>query len=109
MKLKDFQNIIDEWHLRIWASAFFFAAILWLFVISEQTYSHIIEVPIEIRNIKEGKTLREGDVDLIADVRFRATGRAFLWAFIFRPISEFKLVLDIEQISTDYDFILNDY
>jgi len=109
MKLKDFQNIIEEWHLRIWAGAFFFAAILWLFVISEQIYSYVIELPIEVRNIKEGKTIKWKEEEQTAYVRFQATGRAFLWAFIFNSISEFKLVLDLEQISTDYDFILNDY
>lgn len=110
--MKDFRHIIEEWHLRIWGGAFFFAAILWLFVISEQTYSYVIEVPIEVRNIKEGKTLR-GEVDPTANVKFQATGRAFLWAFLWKSLSvrrsAFKLVLDLEQISTDYDFYLNNY
>ena len=108
MKLKDFQRIIDDWHLQIWVGAFFFATILWLFVMSERTYNYVIEVPFEVRNIKEGKTLNS-PVVATADVRFHASGRAFIWALLLKSISDFKLVLDLERISTDYDFYLNDY
>ena len=88
--------------------ALFFSALLWLFVISERTYSYVIEVPIEIRNIKEGKTLKR-PVPLSANVRFQATGGAFLKTLLLKPFYDFKLVLDLERISTDYDFYLNDY
>ncbi|MFQ6673201.1 MAG: hypothetical protein ACE5GH_00280 [Fidelibacterota bacterium] len=94
--------------MRIWVGASFFAAILWLFVTSEHKYTYVIEVPIEVRNIREGKTL-EREVPPIADVRFRATGRALLKAMLLKSISDFKLVLDLERISTEYDFYLNDY
>lgn len=65
-------------------------------------------MPIEVRNIKEGKTLK-GEVSPIAEVRFRATGKALLKAILLKKVSNFKLVLDLERISTEYNFYLNDY
>jgi|TARA_B100000035_G_C20966594_1_gene538996 hypothetical protein len=106
--LEALKNNIKSGHLTIWSGALFFAVILWFFVISERSYVYVVEVPIEVRNIKEGKTLR-GEVEPTADVRFRATGRAFLKTLLLKSVSEFKLVLDLEKISTDYDFYLNDY
>ena len=108
MNLEAFKRIMKSGHLSTWSGAFFFAVILWLFVISERTYVYVLEVPIEVRNIKEGKTLR-GEVEPTADVRFRATGRAFLKTLLLKSVSDFKLVLDLEKISTNYDFYLNDY
>ncbi|MEE9166910.1 MAG: hypothetical protein V3U24_05555 [Candidatus Neomarinimicrobiota bacterium] len=106
--VRNLRNIVERWRLRIWMGAFFFAAILWLFVISEQTYTYVLQMPIEVRNIKEGKTMR-GEGPPTAEVRFRATGRAFLKALLFKRFSDFKLVLDLDRISTNYDFYLNDY
>ena len=88
--------------------AFFFAIILWLFVISEKNYSYVFEMPIEVRNIREGKTLG-GEVSPTADVRFKGTGRELLKALLLKSISDFKLVLDLERVNTNYDFYLNDY
>ena len=97
-----------EGYLPVWFGAFFFAIVLWLFVISEHQYNYVVEMPIEVRNIREGKTLG-GEVTPTADVRFRATGRAFLKTLLLKSVSEFKLVLDLERVSTEYDFYLNDY
>ncbi len=97
-----------EGYLPVWFGAFFFAIVLWLFVISEHRYNYVVEMPIEVRNIREGKTLG-GEVTPTADVRFTATGRAFLKTLLLKSISEFKLVLDLERVSTEYNFYLNDY
>lgn len=102
------RNAVGEANFRIWIGAGLFAAILWLFVISEHQYTHIIEIPIQIRNIREGKTLK-GEAPLTARVRFQGTGRALLKSLLLKSISDFKLVLDLERISTEYDFHLNDY
>ncbi len=99
---------IEEGHLSVWFGAFFFAVILWFFVISEHMYNYVVEMPIEVRNIREGKTLG-GEVTPTADVRFSATGRAFLKTLLLKSVSDFKLVLDLERVSTEYDFYLNDY
>ena len=65
-------------------------------------------MPIEVRNIREGKTLG-GEVSPTADVRFKGTGRELLKALLLKSISDFKLVLDLERVNTNYDFYLNDY
>lgn len=108
MKISNFRGILEKGHFQVWISAIFFAIILWLFVISEHKYTYIVEVPIEVRNIKEGKTL-SAEVVPTADVKFRATGRAFFKTLLLKSISDFKLVLDLERIRTEYDFYLNDY
>lgn len=107
-KLASVKNVVEARNFRIWVGAGLFAAILWLFVISEHQYIHVIEIPIQIRNIKEGKTLR-GEAPLTARVRFQGTGRALLKSLLLKSVSDFKLVLDLERISTEYDFHLNDY
>jgi len=108
MKFSDIRSRLKKGHLQLWGGAFFLAAILWVFVISENRYTYIIEMPIEVRNIKEGKTLK-GEVVPTADVRFMATGRAILKTLLLKSISNFKMVLDLEKISTSYDFDLNEY
>ena len=108
MNPQTFSKTIEEGHLSVWIGAFFFAVVLWLFVISEQRYNYVVEMPIEVRNIREGKTLG-GEVTPTADVRFSATGRAFLKTLLLKSLSDFKLVLDLERVSTEYDFYLNDY
>lgn len=67
MNLETLKRIVKSGHLSTWSGALLFAIILWLFVISERTYVYVVEVPIEVRNIKEGKTLR-GEVEPTADV-----------------------------------------
>mgnify|MGYP001185320496 CR=1 FL=1 len=99
---------VQKGRFPIWFGAFFFAVTLWTFVISEHRYNYVIEMPIEVRNIREGKTLG-GEVSPTAEVRFNATGRAFLKTLLLKSISDFKLVLDLERVSTEYNFYLNDY
>lgn len=105
---KELSKTVQEGRLPVWLGAFFFAVTLWIFVISEHQYNYVVEMPIEVRNIREGKTLG-GEVAPTADVRFKATGRAFLKTILLKSISDFKLVLDLDRVSTEYNFYLNDY
>lgn len=85
------------------------AIVLWVFVVSNNEYSMVIEVPIEVRNLSERKVLRE-EVPDIAKVRFEGSGRALFNARLFKNFyRDFKLVLDLERISEEYDFVLNSY
>ena len=85
------------------------AALLWLFVISENEYLYVIEMPIEARNLPARHALTE-EVPKNAKVRLRGAGRSLFKTIILKNfISDFKLVLDLERISEEYDFILNDY
>lgn len=108
---RSLRDIVQRWRLRIWIGAFFFATILWLFVISEQKYTYVIEVPIRARNIKAGKIV-SGEIPY-SRVRFRGTGRSIFKAIVLKSIDpwkgHFRLVLDLERISTEYDFFLNEY
>ena len=82
---------------------------MWLFVISENEYLHVIEMPIEVRNLPARHALTE-EVPESAKVRLRGAGRALFKTIILKNFtSDFKLVLDLERISEEYDFILNDY
>ena len=66
-------------------------------------------MPIEARNLPARHALTE-EVPKNAKVRLRGAGRALFKTIILKTfISDFKLVLDLERISEEYDFILNDY
>jgi len=85
------------------------AILLWFFVVSENTYNMVINMPIEVRNLPAQRALNE-EVPEAAQVRLKGTGRALFKAFLLKNfIPDFKLVLDLERISHEYDFILNEY
>ena len=66
-------------------------------------------MPIEARNLPARHALTE-EVPKNAKVRLRGAGRSLFKTIILKNfISDFKLVLDLERISEEYDFILNDY
>ena len=44
-----------------------------------------------------------------ASVRLRGTGRDLFKSFLLKNFGGFKLVLDLEGISKEYEFVLNDY
>jgi len=97
------QNIV----LRI--GAFGLAVVLWLFVVSGNTYEWVLNIPLEVRNLSAQKALRE-EVPQTAQVKFKGSGRALFKAFLLKDFyDDFKLVIDLEKISEEYDFYLNDY
>lgn len=108
MKLPGIKQFWKERHLKIWVGAFFFALLLWLLVVSEREYIHTLDIPIEIRNIPARKTL-SAEIVPTAEVRFRGTGRALFQSILLKSLSNFKLVLDMDRIKTEYDFDLNNY
>ena len=108
MKLLGKRQFWKEGHLKLWAGAFFFALLLWLLVVSEREYIHTLDIPIEIRNIPARKTL-SAEIVPTAEVRFRGTGRALFQSIMLKSLSNFKLVLDLDRIKTEYNFDLNNY
>ncbi|MBC8346327.1 MAG: hypothetical protein H8E56_08735 [Candidatus Marinimicrobia bacterium] len=85
------------------------ALLLWLFVVSENEYTMVVDVPIEARNLPAGHAHKE-EVPSSAKVRLRGRGRSLFKTIILKNfIPDFKLVLDLERISEEYDFLLNDY
>ena len=98
------------WHnISTVLSVTFLAFLLWLFVKSEDEYNINSDIPIEIRNLPSSFVLNE-EVPKIAKVRIRGQGRSLFKAFLLkRFFPEFKLVLDLERISEEYNFVLNEY
>jgi len=88
--------------------AFSLATILWLFVISDDQYTIILDFPIEARNLNAQKTYLK-EVPEFASVMLKGKGRDLFKAYILQDYAGFKLVLDLEGISQEYEFILNRY
>ncbi|MDP6340267.1 MAG: hypothetical protein QF842_08120 [Candidatus Marinimicrobia bacterium] len=85
------------------------AVLLWLFVVSENEYSMVVDIPIEARNLPARHALKK-EVPDVAKVRLRGRGRSLFKTVILKKfIPDFKLVLDLVRISEEYEFILNDY
>jgi YbbR domain-containing protein len=84
------------------------ALFLWFYSISDNQFETNIDLPIEVRNIREGKALSL-EVPLTATVRFRGTGRDLARLFLLKPFSDAKSVLDLQGISRRYVFHLDDY
>lgn len=94
--------------LSLFSGAFGLALLLWVFVVSENEYTLILDLPIEARNLNVQKAHQE-EVPPFASVRLRGTGRDLFKSFLLKNFGGFKLVLDLEGISNEYEFILNDY
>ena len=88
--------------------AFLLAVLLWLFVISGNEYTMMLDVPIEARNLNSQKTYLE-EVPSHASVILKGEGRDLFKSYLLQKYSDFKLVLDLDGISQEYEFILNEY
>ena len=89
--------------------ALILAISLWLFVISNNTYNMVVDMPIEARNLSAQHALNK-EVPKVAKVRLKGTGRSLFKSYILKSFfPNFKLVIDLERISKEYSFILNDY
>lgn len=85
------------------------ALLLWVFVVSENEYSMVIDMPIEARNLSAQKAHKK-EVPEYAQVRLKGPGRVLFKTLLLKNfISNFKLVIDLDRISEEYDFYLNEY
>jgi YbbR domain-containing protein len=109
MKFSDIIESIISRKIILRLGAFGLAILLWVFIVSSEMYEMVIAIPIEVRNLSEQKALRE-DVPERAQVRFEGTGRTLFKTFLLKRFyNNFKLVLDLDRISDEYEFVLNDY
>ena len=106
MKIPQFNSLFHNIFFPL--GAFSLATILWLFVISGDQYTMIIDFPIEARNLNAQKAYLK-EVPNFAAVMLKGKGRDLFKAFILQKYAGFKLVLDLEGISQEYEFFLNDY
>ena len=110
MKESNFITFINSKQLGARLGAFGLAIFLWLFVVSNNNYSTIINIPIEIRNLNERKKAYKKEIPQIAKVRFKGKGRSIIKSLILKDfVKDFKLVIDLDRISEEYNFFLNDY
>ena len=108
MKLnKPIESLIRQ-KLSLLFGALGLALLLWIFVVSQNEYTIILDLPIEARNLNVQKAHKE-EVPPSASVRLRGTGRDLFKSFLLKNFGGFKLVLDLEGISKEYEFVLNDY
>ena len=97
-----FKNIVFPF------GAFLLAILLWFFVISDNQYTMMLDLPIEARNLNSQKTYLE-EVPGSASVILKGKGRDLFKSYLLQNYTDFKLVLDLDGISQEYEFILNDY
>ncbi len=90
------------------AGAVGLAVIVWFFSISNSLFDADVELPIEIRNIREGKALGQ-ETPRKATLRFHGTGRSLAKLFILLPFHNAKLVLDLERVQQRHVFYLDEY
>ncbi len=99
-----------NWHslgMRLGAAGL--ALLLWVFVVSENEYTMIMDMPIEARNLSAQKAHKK-EVPEYAQVRLRGTGRVLFKTLLVKKfLTDFKLVIDLDRISEEYDFYLNEY
>lgn len=108
MKIKKpIENVLKQ-KIGLTLGAFGLSVLLWIFVVSENEYTMILDLPIEARNLSVQKAHKE-EVPSYASVKIRGMGRDLFKSYILRPFGRFKLVLDLEGISKEYEFVLNDY
>ena len=108
MKNKKPLEPVFKQKLGLTIGAFFLSLLLWVFVVSENEYTMILDLPIEARNLNAQKAHRE-EVPSFATVKIKGMGRELFKTYLLKAFSGIKLVLDLEGISKDYEFVLNDY
>ena len=82
--------------------------LLWFFVVSGKDYNLVLDLPIEARNLSAQMAHKE-EVPSYASIKIRGTGRDLFKTILLKDFSGFKLVLDLEGISKEYEFDLNSY
>ncbi len=109
MNKTQLQNYLKWKSLGMRLGAVGLALLLWVFVVSENEYSMIIDIPIEARNLSAQKAHKK-EVPETAQVRLKGPGRVLFKTLLLKNfISNFKLVIDLDRISEEYDFYLNEY
>ena len=85
------------------------AILLWLFVVSEKEYNLILDLPIEARKLKCSNGIIKKKCHLMLQLKFAEQEEIYLNQFYLKITRGLKLVLDLEGISEEYKFNLNEY
>ena len=89
-----------DWQLKIYM--FLLAVLLWTFVVTNQVYEVVMDVPLDIVDMKPNKVL-VSDVPQSIPVRFSGVGKDLL---ILKYIQPSRIELDIHTINYFYDYPL---
>jgi len=96
-------KLLPRWlrdNFRIKFGLFLLATLLWLLVVSQRSYEHLIRIPVVVVGLKPGKVI-VNEIPAFAEVKFHAQGRElFRMQFFNHPY----LQLDISTISYYYTF-----
>ena len=110
MKESNFINFLINKQFGARIGSFGLAVFLWLFVVSNNYYTTIINIPIEVRNLNERKKAYKKEIPQIANVRFKGKGRSIIKTLLLKDfVKDFKLVIDLDRIAEEYSFYLNEY
>jgi YbbR domain-containing protein len=110
LKESNFINFLINKHFGARIGSFGLAVFLWLFVVSNNYYTTIINIPIEVRNLNERKKAYKKEIPQIANVRFKGKGRSIIKTLLLKDfVKDFKLVIDLDRIAEEYSFYLNEY
>ena len=108
MDVINLNKSIFSQRIKIYLRAFGVALFLWFFVISKDEYEMLFDFPIEARNLNVQKAHKK-ELPPFVTVKLKGTGRDLFKAYIVKKYAGFKLVLDLESISQEYEFVLNKY
>ena len=110
MKKSNFITFLSQKQFGSRAGALGLAVFLWMFVVSNNDYVTIMNVPIEVRNLNERKRAYKKEIPQSIKVRLKGSGRAIFKTLLLKDfVPDFKLVIDLDRISEEYDFYLNEY
>jgi len=110
LKKSNFITFLSQQQFGARAGALGLAIFLWMFVVSNNDYVTIMNVPIEVRNLNERKRAYKKEIPQSVQVRLKGSGRAIFKTLLLKDFaSDFKLVIDLDRISEEYDFYLNEY
>jgi len=110
LKESNFINFLINKQFGARIGSFGLAVFLWLFVVSNNYYTTIINIPIEVRNLNERKKAYKKEIPQIANVRFKGKGRSIIKTLLLKDfVKDFKLVIDLDRIAEEYSFYLNEY
>ena len=110
MKKSNFITFLSHQQFGARTGALGLAIFLWMFVVSNNDYVTVMDVPIEVRNLNERKRAYKKEIPQSIKVRLKGSGRAIFKTLLLKDfVPDFKLVIDLDRISEEYDFYLNEY
>ncbi|MCK4447368.1 MAG: hypothetical protein KAW56_09840 [Candidatus Marinimicrobia bacterium] len=108
--LSESGKILKGWfftNTKIKVGIFIFALLIWFFTVLGKKYTYTFDVFLDVRNIVQGKTLKE---KIPKRIRASFSGKGLdLFFLSMSAKSSFKFVLDLQSIRWFYDFQLNEY